>query len=119
MPLGVAIAVATQRGRGRGLELGFASGSVFVSAIPDFLLGVALVYIFGVQLQLLPVAGREGPESYILPVISLAVGAAAVLARIVRVEMLSVLGRGLRAHRPGEAAARAGGSTSATPCRTP
>ena len=91
VPLGVAVAVATHRGRGRGLELGFASGSVFVSAIPDFLLGVALVYIFGVQLQLLPVAGRGGPESYILPVISLAVGVAAVLARIVRVEMLTVL----------------------------
>ena len=91
VPLGVLVAVATHRGRGRGLELGFAGGSVFVSAIPDFLLGVALVYVFGVQLQLLPVAGREGPESYILPVISLAVGTAAVLARIVRVEMLTVL----------------------------
>ncbi len=91
VPLGVAVAVATHRGRGRGLELGFASGSVFVSAIPDFLLGVALVYIFGVQLQVLPVAGREGPESYILPVIALGLGVAAVLARIVRVEMLAVL----------------------------
>lgn len=91
VPIGVLVAVATHRGRGRGLELGFASGSVFVSAIPDFLLGVALVYIFGVQLQLLPVAGREGPESYILPVIALALGPAAVLARIVRVEMLTVL----------------------------
>lgn len=91
VPIGVAVAVATHRGRRRGLELGFASGSVFVSAIPDFLLGVALVYIFGVQLQLLPVAGREGPDSYILPVIALMVGPAAVLARIVRVEMLSVL----------------------------
>ncbi|GAA1966292.1 ABC transporter permease [Microbacterium deminutum] len=91
VPIGVIVAVSTHRGRGRGLELGFASGSVFVSAIPDFLLGVALVYIFGVQLQLLPVAGREGPESYILPVIALALGPAAVLARIVRVEMLTVL----------------------------
>jgi peptide/nickel transport system permease protein len=91
VPIGVGVAVMTHRGRGRGAELGFASGSVFVSAIPDFLLGVALVHIFGVQLQLLPVAGREGPESYILPVIALALGPAAVLARIVRVEMLTVL----------------------------
>lgn len=91
LPVGVATAVATRRGRGRGLELGFATGSTFVSAIPDFLLGVALVYVFGVQLQVLPVAGREGPESYILPVIALALGPAAVLARIVRVEMLTVL----------------------------
>lgn len=91
IPVGVAVAVATRRGRGRKLELGFASGSVFISAIPDFLLGVALVAVFGVTLGWLPIAGRGGPESYILPVISLSLGSAAVLARIVRVEMLGVL----------------------------
>jgi len=91
IPVGVAVAVATRRGRRRKLELGFASGSIFVSAIPDFLLGVALVAVFGVTLSWLPIAGRSGPESYILPVISLSLGAAAVLSRIVRVEMLGVL----------------------------
>ncbi len=91
IPVGVAVAVATRRGRGRKLELGFAGTSVFVSAIPDFLLGVALVAVFGVSLGWLPIAGRSGPESYILPVIALSLGPAAVLARIVRVEMLTVL----------------------------
>lgn len=91
IPLGVAVAVATRRSRRRGLELGFASGSIFVSAIPDFLLGVALVAVLGVQLGWLPIAGRDGADSYVLPVIALALGPAAVLARIVRVEMLGVL----------------------------
>lgn len=91
VPIGVLVAMRTRRGRGRGLELGFTTSSVVVSAIPDFLLGVALVYVFGVSLQWLPVAGRSGPESYVLPVIALAVGPAAVLTRIVRVEMLAVL----------------------------
>lgn len=91
IPVGIAVAVRTRRGRGRKLELGFASGSVFVSAIPDFLLGVALVSVFGVALGWLPIAGRSGPESYILPVLALALGPAAVLSRIVRVEMLAVL----------------------------
>ncbi len=91
IPAGIAIAVATRRGRGRRLELGFTSSSVFISTIPDFLLGVFLVWVFGVSLGWLPVAGRGGPESYILPVIALAVGPAAILARIVRVEMLGVL----------------------------
>lgn len=91
IPVGVAVAVATRRGRGRKLELGFAGTSVFISAIPDFLLGVALVAVFGVSLGWLPIAGRSGPESYILPVIALSLGPAAVLARIVRVEMLTVL----------------------------
>ncbi|WP_345763571.1 ABC transporter permease [Diaminobutyricibacter sp. McL0608] len=91
VPIGVAVAVATRRSRGRRLELGFTAGSVFLSTIPDFLLGVALVFVFGVTLGWLPVAGRDSAASYILPVIALALGPAAVLARIVRVEMLGVL----------------------------
>jgi len=91
IPLGVAVAVLTRRGRGRRLELGFASLSVVIGTIPDFLLGVALVYVFAVHLHALPVAGRDGLSSYILPVVALALGPAAVLARIVRVELLAVL----------------------------
>jgi peptide/nickel transport system permease protein len=86
------MAVLTRGGRGRRTELAFTSTSVVLAAVPEFLLGVALVYVFGVQLGWLPVAGRTGPDSYLLPVISLAVGPAAVLARIMRVELLSVLG---------------------------
>jgi peptide/nickel transport system permease protein len=53
---------------------------------------VGLVYIFAVQLQWFPIAGQSDAMSYVLPVISLTVGSAAILARIVRVETLSVLG---------------------------
>ena len=91
IPIGVAVAIATQRGRARGLELGFSSTSVLLGSIPDFLLGVTLVAVFGVQLGWLPVAGRDGALSYILPVLALALGPAAVLARIVRIEVLAVL----------------------------
>lgn len=91
VPLGVIMAILTRRGRGRKTELTFTSTSVVFSSIPDFLLGVILVAIFSVGLGWLPVAGRSGPESFILPVISLALGSAAVLSRIVRVEMMGVL----------------------------
>ncbi|UMG94662.1 ABC transporter permease [Nocardioides sp. TF02-7] len=91
VPLGAAVAAATRRGRRRGLELGFAGTSVVAGTIPDFLLGVGLVSVFAVGLGWFPVAGRFGPESYVLPVLALATGPAAVLARIVRVEMLAVL----------------------------
>jgi peptide/nickel transport system permease protein len=91
VPLGVGVAVLTRRGRGRRLELGFAGVSVVLGAIPDFLLGVGLVYVFAVNLHALPVAGRDGLSSYVLPVVALALGPAAVLARIVRVEMLAAL----------------------------
>jgi peptide/nickel transport system permease protein len=49
------------------------------------------VYVFGVRLGLAPIAGRAGPDSYVLPVLALALGPAAVLARIMRVETLAVL----------------------------
>jgi peptide/nickel transport system permease protein len=91
IPLGVAVAVVTRRGRGRRTELGFAGLTVVLGTIPDFLLGVGLVYVFAVHLHALPVAGREGLSSYVLPVVALALGPAAVLARIVRVELLAVL----------------------------
>jgi peptide/nickel transport system permease protein len=92
IPVGVAMAVLTRGGRRRGGEMAFTSTSVFLAAIPEFLLAVALVYVFGVKLGWLPVAGRSDAASYVLPVVSLAVAPAAVLARIVRVELLAVLG---------------------------
>jgi ABC-type dipeptide/oligopeptide/nickel transport system permease component len=91
VPLGLTMAVLTQNGRRRGTELAFTSGAVVVAAIPEFLLGVALVYVFAVSTGMLPIAGNAGPESYVLPVLSLSLGPAAALARIVRVETLGVL----------------------------
>ncbi|GAA5143489.1 ABC transporter permease [Nocardioides marinquilinus] len=91
VPLGVCMGVLTRRGHGRRTELGFTTTSVVLGLVPDFLLGVAFVYVFGVGLGWLPVAGNTTPSAYVLPVLSLAIGPAAVLARIVRVEMVAVL----------------------------
>jgi peptide/nickel transport system permease protein len=91
IPLGVTMGVLTRRGHGRRTELAFTTSSVVVATVPDFLIGIGLVYVFGVNLGWLPVAGNDTPSAYLLPVLSLAVGPAAILSRIVRVEMVSVL----------------------------
>ena len=91
VPLGAVMGVATRRGRGRRIELGFTATSALVATVPDFLVGVGLVYVFGVHLKWLPVAGNDHASSYVLPVTALALGPAAVLARVLRVEMVSVL----------------------------
>jgi len=91
VPLGVAMAVATRAGRRRGVELVFATSSMLAAAIPEFLLAVGLVYVFAVNLAWFPVAGAATLSSFVLPVLALAVGPTAILARIARVEMLAVL----------------------------
>lgn len=92
VPIGLAMAVLTRGGRRRPAELAFTSTSAILAALPEFFVAVGLVYLFAVTLGWVPVAGRSGPASYVLPVVALALGPAAVLARIVRVETLAVLG---------------------------
>ena len=91
IPVGVTMGVLTRRGHGRRTELAFTTTSVVLGTIPDFLLGVVLVYVFGVTLGWLPVAGNDSPAAYVLPVLALATGTAAILARIIRVEMVAVI----------------------------
>jgi len=91
IPVGAVMGALTRGGRARRSELAFTSTSMVLGTIPEFLLGVVLVYVFAVNLGWFPVAGRGGPSSYVLPVLSLAVAPAAALARILRVDMVSVL----------------------------
>jgi len=92
VPIGMLAAVVTRGGRRRGTELGFTSVTGLLATVPEFLLGVGLVVAFGVTLRWFPVAGKAGPESYVLPVAALSLGSIAALARIVRSETLNVLG---------------------------
>ncbi|MFC7397916.1 ABC transporter permease [Chelatococcus sp. GCM10030263] len=61
--------------------------------VPSFVLGLVLVLIFSVQLGWLPSGGQEGWRHAILPVLTLGIGGAAVLARFTRSAMLEVLGQ--------------------------
>ncbi|WFE53294.1 ABC transporter permease [Micromonospora sp. WMMD1155] len=90
IPLGLVMAVLARSGR-RAADGLFTSAGIVAATIPEFLLAVGLVFVFGVQLGWAPVAGRSGVGSYVLPVVALAVGPAFVLARIIRVELLTVL----------------------------
>lgn len=89
--LGLAFGALTRGGRRPGVETGFTWSSAILAVIPEFLAGILLVYFFAVTLDLLPVAGRGGPASYILPIVALAIGPTASLTRIVRAETLTVL----------------------------
>ncbi|WP_125100051.1 ABC transporter permease [Leucobacter chromiireducens] len=91
VPLGLWIGLLTQGGKRRGVELSFTGTTGVIAAIPEYLLAVFLVLLFSVTFSLLPVAGNSEPASYILPVLALALGSAASLSRIARVEALNAL----------------------------
>lgn len=62
------------------------------ASLPSFWLALLLILFFAVHLSLVPVAGRAGLDSYVLPVLTLSLGPAAVLARFTRSTMLEALG---------------------------
>ncbi len=60
-------------------------------AMPNFWIGIMLILIIGVELRWLPVAGRDGVASIILPAITLGTGIATTIARVLRSSMLEVM----------------------------
>jgi oligopeptide transport system permease protein len=66
--------------------------SFFVS-IPSFIMTVALMIIFGVWLQVLPVAYLTDWKSYIMPVAGMCISPMFSLARLTRTTMLDVIGQ--------------------------
>ncbi|MGH7748290.1 MAG: ABC transporter permease, partial [Candidatus Dormibacteria bacterium] len=68
------------------------AGSLLFASIPGFFLAYVLIEVFGTQLNLLPVAGREQASSIVLPAVALAAGGIATASRLLRASMLEVLG---------------------------
>jgi peptide/nickel transport system permease protein len=93
IPIGL-IAGARTYGRERAWR-GFAFTAVTgtVTAIPQYLMAVLLIVAFSLTLNLLPSAGKDQFNTFILPACALALGPAAYLARVVRIETINVLGR--------------------------
>lgn len=91
LPGGLLAAVWTRGGRRPRAELAFTATTSVLAGIPDFVLAAGLTAGLAVALRIFPVAGDLGPQSYVLPVLALALAPTAVLARIVRVETLKVL----------------------------
>ncbi len=62
-------------------------------SLPQFVLGLSLIYIFSFKLALFPLGGYGTIAHIILPALTLGISGAGWYARVVRSEMLDVLGQ--------------------------
>jgi len=89
IPIGV-IAAVKQNTRTDFLSMSFALAGV---SIPNFVLGPVLVLGLALSFFLFPPALWQGPESRVLPVLTLSTAYVAYVARLTRAGMLEVLGQ--------------------------
>ena len=105
--LGIALGVFTAIRRNGVAANVIMSASLIGVSLPTFLIGILLIYLFGVQLRWLPTFGRgevvdlgwwstgllteSGLKSLILPAITLGLYQMTLIMRLVRSEMLEVL----------------------------
>lgn len=93
----IAIAIAIPAGILSAIRpySGFDHSAMIVSLVgvsmPSFWLGPLLILAFAIHLDWLPVSGRDGPASLVLPAITLGTALAAILSRMTRSAMLEVI----------------------------
>jgi len=88
LPAGILAAVRRDRFADRATML----ASLVGVSMPNFWLGPLLIILFSFRLGWLPVSGREGAASLVLPAATLGFALAAILSRMTRSSMLDVLG---------------------------
>ena len=87
----LALWVVSRRGGMADRILLIAAGAT--TAIPAFLVGLLLIYVFAFRLRLFPLGGAGSPAAYVLPVITLGIPFALVLARLLRTSLLDQSGQ--------------------------
>ncbi len=87
VPLGVFAAARAHS----SLDTACRGVALFGTSVPNFYLGPMLVLIFSIGLEWTPVSGRGGLASLALPALTLGVGMAAILTRLLRATLLERL----------------------------
>jgi peptide/nickel transport system permease protein len=89
--LGVPAGVAAAVFRGTKVDAGARGMALFGQSVPSFFIGIVAIQIFSVNLGWLPVGGRHGLATYVLPAITLAAYVFAAILRLTRSSMIEVL----------------------------
>ncbi|MFA6209399.1 MAG: ABC transporter permease [Candidatus Obscuribacterales bacterium] len=87
VPLGAVAAVC----RGRKEDVIAMFLSTLGISVPGFVIGATLIFVFAIELRVLPVGLWESPWHVVLPAVTLAFSPAAYLARLTRASVLEIV----------------------------
>lgn len=88
--IGVAAGFFAAYKRGTWLDTTLMTGAILGISIPNFWLGLMLIYVFSIKLGWLPVTGTN-LKNLILPALTLGLANAAAVSRLTRSSMLDIL----------------------------
>lgn len=89
--LALALGIGSALTRGSWFDRAVQVYVAFAQSIPSFWLAVVLVLVFAVQLGWLPAVDFTGPESFVLPVTTMAVALTPILIRTIRQSFVDTL----------------------------
>ncbi len=91
--LGVSMGTLAAATRSRVLNGALMLGATLGVSLPTFFVGLLLIDFFALQLRWFPVLSGSSPRGLVMPAVTLALPAAAVLARVTRSSLVEVLGQ--------------------------
>jgi oligopeptide transport system permease protein len=91
--IGIGLGTAAAVKRGTWIDKGILTGTVMLSAIPVFVVGVTCQLLFGIKWHMFPIAGatQGWPRAYLLPSFVIAVFGLAAVSRLTRESMINSL----------------------------
>lgn len=89
--IGVPIGVIAAVNRNSVLDRLTMGISIAGYTIPNFVFAILLIFLFSLQLRILPSGGMSSPLHYVMPLLTLTIDAVAGIARLTRGSMLDVL----------------------------
>ncbi|EBV3599689.1 ABC transporter permease [Escherichia coli] len=89
--VGAILGVASAIRKGGFLDNAILTLSLAGLSTPTFFLGIILMLVFSVQLKLLPLSGIGGFSHLVLPAVTLALADTAIIARVMRSNLIDVL----------------------------
>lgn len=92
LPFGIAIGSLAALSKRRSLDLSWLTITIFGVSVPSFVVATSLQFLFAIYIPIFPVA-RWGTFSHtVLPAIALAIGPCCFIARLLRANILEILG---------------------------